>query len=365
MNSVVGPAIKSVAFVLVTAFATTMLALTITNGAISDGRDYRAIFSDATSLNAGDDVRMAGVRIGQVTSVTVTDRALALVDFTIDPQVRLARTVSATIRFRNLIGQRYVELDEGDGPLDPALTGGATIRNTTPALDLTVLFNGFQPLFQALSPQQINDLTAEIIAVFQGEGPTIGNLVAQTAQLTNALADKDQVIGEVVDNLSAVLKAVNGRGDQLGTLISTLRSFVSGLAQDRQPLGEAVSAMGALTTDVADLLGQARKPLAQSIAALGSMSANLAGSANALNSFLQTVPGKLATLMRPATYGSWLNFYVCTIGGRIPVPAEYGTVPYKQYAAPAGQPPYPFYPVGPPDPSGMVGVDNPAARCTR
>ena len=338
MRSLTGPIVKSLVFVAVTGFATAMLALTIINGTAGGGRHYRAVFTDVTSLNAGDDVRMAGVRVGQVDSVAVYHHNEAIVGFNVESDVRLAPTATATIRYRNLIGQRYVELDEGDGSLDRPLPGGATIdvEHTTPALDLTVLFNGFQPLFQALSPDDINQLSAEIIAVFQGEGPTVGNLVSETASLTNTLADKDAVIGRVVTNLSDVLKTVNGRGGELKTLVSTLQTLVSGLAADRQPLGDALTGIAGLTTDVGSLLAQIQAPVTRSIVALGQVSANLAGSSGALNSFLQTLPGKLNTIGRTVSYGSWINFYVCTITN---VPG-----------------------LGP-DYYGGVGIDNPAARC--
>jgi phospholipid/cholesterol/gamma-HCH transport system substrate-binding protein len=357
MKSLTGPIIKSLIFIVVTVFATAMLALTITNGNLGSGHQFNAVFADVTSLNSGDDVRMAGVRIGQVTSIEIVHKREARVGFSVQSDVRLAKTVTATIRFRNLIGQRYISLDEGAAPLDHPLHSGSTIplTRTSPALDLTVLFNGFQPLFQALSPGEINELSGEIIAVFQGEGPTIDNLLAQTASLTNTLADKDQIIGEVIDNLNSVLDVVNGRGDQLTTLIKTLQTFVSGLAQDRRPLGDAISGIAALTNDVGDLIGQARAPLKTSISSLRTLSENLAGSSGALNSFLQQLPGKLNQLGRVASYGSWLNFYVCSISGRIPVPGGYGDVPRDPKRL--------NIPTGPPDPSGLVGIDSPAARC--
>ena len=206
------PIIKSVIFIVVTALTTTLLALTIVNGSTSGGHTYRAVFTDATKLQAGDDIRMAGVRIGQVQGVSVYHRRDALVTFTLPSDRLLARTVSASIRFRNLIGQRYVELDQGTGALSDPLPNNSTIPldRTQDALDLTVsCVNGFEPLFSALQPHQVNELSAEIIQVFQGEGPTVGSLLSETATLTNSVANKDAVIGRVINNLNSVLGVVN------------------------------------------------------------------------------------------------------------------------------------------------------------
>jgi phospholipid/cholesterol/gamma-HCH transport system substrate-binding protein len=325
MKSIVGPAIKGTVFVAVTSLATAVLALTIMNGSSSGGHHFDAVFSDVTSLNLGDDVRMAGVRIGQVSSIKIVRRRAAEVGFSVQSDVRLAPTVTATIRYRNLIGQRYLALDEGTGSLDHPLPSGSVIplARTSPALDLTDLFNGFQPLFQALAPKQINELSAEVIEVFQGEGPTVSDLLTQTASLTSTLASKDEVIGEVIDNLTAVLQVVNSHGGQLTDLITTLQQFVSGLAQDRGALGDAISGIAGLTSEVGGLLKGGRTSIHADITALGALSTNLADSSDALNSFLRTLPGKLSTIGRTASYGSWLNFYLCSVAGRIPVPSGY------------------------------------------
>ncbi|HTZ44253.1 MAG TPA: MCE family protein [Jatrophihabitans sp.] len=316
--------VKSAVFIVVTTLATALLAVSIANTS-GGGRGYVAEFTDATALNSGDDVRMAGVRIGQVQSVSVTGRRLARVRFTVDGDVRLARSVTAAIRYRNLVGQRYLALDQGDGSPDDQLPAGSTIGldRTQPALDLTALFNGFQPLFQALDPQQVNQLSYEVIEVFQGEGGTIADLVNRTASLTTTLAGKDQVIGQVIDNLNSVLTTVNSRGDQLADLVITLQQLVSGLAADRQSIGSAITGIDGLTRSVGGLLEQGRQPLQQSIDSLGALSGNLAAQSPALNSFLQTLPVKLDQIGRLGSYGSWMNFYLCSVTGRIPVPGEY------------------------------------------
>jgi len=316
--------IKSAIFIAVTVFATAILAVSITNGG-GGGHHFSALFTDVTSLNSGDDVRMAGVRIGQVGHVSVIDRRRAKVTFSINSDVRLASTATATIRYRNLVGQRYIALDQGAGSPEVQLTPGSTIAldHTEPALDLTTLFNGFQPLFQALDPKQVNQLSYEVIQVFQGEGATIDNLLSQTAQLTSTLADKDQVIGEVIDNLNEVLTTVNDRGDELADMITTLQQLVSGLAQDRGAIGSAITGISGLTTSVSSLLDQGRAPLKASIESLGALSTNLANEGPLVNQFLHNLPTKLNSIGKLASYGSWLNFYVCSITGKIPVPSGY------------------------------------------
>jgi phospholipid/cholesterol/gamma-HCH transport system substrate-binding protein len=326
MRGLSGVIVKSLLFVAVTVLATGTLALTIHNtGGGTSGQQLSAVFSDASSLNVGDDVRMAGVRVGEVSSIRIVNRRQAQIGMSLESSVPLARTLTATIRFRNLIGQRYVELDEGGGSVNDPLPDGSVIpiSRTHPALDLTVLFNGFQPLFQALDPKQVNQLSTEIVQVFQGEGPNIDDLLARTATLTSTLAGKDKLIGEVVDNLNAVLGTVNAHGSQLRTLVTTMSSLVSGLSADRFALGHAVSGLAGLSRQVTGLLRHGRAPLHADVDKLGTLSQQLASSSGALDSFLRTAPDSLNRLGRVASYGSWLNVYECSITGRIPVPSQY------------------------------------------
>ena len=222
---------------VVTTLATGVLVATIGNLSFSGATTYKAVFADATGVNKGDDIRVAGVKVGTVKDVAITDRTRALITFSVDDSTSVTEATHATIKYRNLVGQRYIALTQEVGS-SSKLSEGATIpiARTAPALDLTVLFNGFKPLFQALSPADINQLSYEIVQVFQGEGGTLESLLAHTASVTSTLADRDQVIGDLVDNLSEVLDHVADRDQQLNQLITTFRQFVGGLNSDRDAI---------------------------------------------------------------------------------------------------------------------------------
>lgn len=313
-KSLAGPIIKSVIFIAVTALATAILAISIANISVARQSGYRAIFTDVTGLTVGSSVDIAGVRVGQVTSIAIYGRNLATVGFTVDADHSLPASVTATIKYQNLVGQRYIELDQGTGPVDGVLEAGGTIplSRTTPALDLTELFDGFQPLYQSLSPGDVNKLTSAIIAVFQGESPDLQTLVATVGSLTTTLASRTRVIDEVIDNLDSVLSTIDAHNGQLAGLVQTLTALVSGLAADRQPIGSAISAISSLTSATAGLLRVGRAPLKADIVQLGKLATNLNGNSSAVSSFLTTLPVKLRAIGKLASYGSWVNFYLCS-----------------------------------------------------
>ncbi|TLW93739.1 MCE family protein [Saccharomonospora piscinae] len=321
MRGLVAPLTKLTVFVVTTTLFTTILGLSIANMNSADTETYRARFTDATSVLAGDDVRIAGVRVGQVEGVRIVDRRIAEVEFELDRDRTLPGNAVAAIKFRNLVGQRYLALERGEGPAGESIEPGEMIplERTRPAVDLTELFNGFKPLFQALQPEDVNTLSYEIVRVLQGEGGTVESLLSHTASLTTTLAEKDQVIGEVIDNLNLVLRTLNERTPQLSRLIERLQTFVSGLAGDREPIGEAIESIGELTDTTAGLLEEARRPLREDIDALGTLAGNLNDHEEVVEEFIQYLPEKVDRLAATADYGSWLNFFLCEANGNISI----------------------------------------------
>ncbi|MGH3367879.1 MAG: MCE family protein, partial [Nocardioidaceae bacterium] len=254
-------------------------------------------------------------------------RDLARVAFTVGASTRLDESVEAQIRYRNLVGQRYIALTPGAGP-SGLLPVGSTIplAQTQPALDLTVLFNGFKPLFEALSPRDVNQLSYEIIRVFQGEGGTVESLLANTASLTNTLANRDQVIGELIDNLNHVLTNLGERDDELSSLITELQQFVTGLANDREPILDSLDAVSRLSEETAGLMVKTRPALVADIEQLRRVTKTLDDHKEIVDKTLQILPLKLKKVGRTASYGSWFNFYVCNFQGGVKVPGMARTV---------------------------------------
>jgi len=125
------------------------------------------------------------------------------------------------------------------------------------------------------------------------------------------------VIGQVIDNLNTVLATLNGRGPQLSGLIDQTQQLVTGLAEQRKPIGEAVAALGDLAVTTSGLLADARPALKDDISQIGLLSQNLNDSEQLVDHLLQVLPGNLQKFTRTLSYGSWFNYYLCGINGRI------------------------------------------------
>ncbi|MGH3728128.1 MAG: MCE family protein [Micromonosporaceae bacterium] len=320
-RGVIAPLIKLTVFTVVTGLATAFLASTLSAYGTGGEPTYRARFTNVVGLLAGDDIRIAGVRVGKVTDISLVNNRIGEVEFTVDESIPLPKTVQAKIRYRNLIGQRYIALDEGPskkGRLRPNEL--IPISQTEPSLDLTVLFNGFRPLFAGLSPKDMNRFSYEIIQVLQGESGTVESLLSRTASLSNTLADRDKVIGRVIDNLNKVLATLNARDDQLSETIGQLQAFVSGLAKDRKLIGASLGHIATLTNETAGLVKDVRPALKKDIAKLRELATTLNANEDVLDRTFERVPVRLDMLTGTGRYGSWFNFFLCDFDGQVRLP---------------------------------------------
>ncbi len=323
--STIAAAVKLGIFSVISVLVTGLLAAIMGNIGFGSGTEYQAVFTTASMLDKGDDVRIAGVNVGEVKKVEHQDRDHALVTFRIKSDVELTTVSRAEIRFLNLVGDRYLALEEGRGAEDAeALDPDEPIptSRTRPALDLTTLFNGFKPLFQALQPDQVNELSLNLVQVLQGEGGTVAGLLSRTASLTTTLADRDELIGRVVSNLDETMTTVSSRSTQLTRLVLELKGWMGDLAKDRKLIGSSFANISELTEVVADLLTEARPVVEADIAELRALAALLNKQENreVLVELVDRLPESMTDQTRTGTYGSWYNYYLCGFNGRISLP---------------------------------------------
>jgi len=275
---------------------------------------YKAEFSNVTGLENGDFVRIAGVEVGQVKRVAIQPDTTAVVEFTADDSVVLTQGSRAVIRYDDLIGGRYLALQEGAGSTKK-LKPGDTIpmARTSPALDLDALIGGFRPLFRALDPDQVNALSGQLIQALQGQGATINSFLAQTAALTSTLADRDQLIGQVVTNLNVVLGSLGDQSDQFAKAIDALTELVGTLKERKQDISNGVAYTNAAAASITDLLAQARTPLKKTIQETDRASGIVVADHDYFDNLLNTLPDAYQALARQGIYGDFFSFYLCDI----------------------------------------------------
>ena len=306
-----GDLIRVAVFAVVGIVIVAMLAIQLSGTTYSDSNTFSASFTDVSGLRGGDEVRVAGVRVGQVEDVGITDDVPRVV-FTVDKAMPVTDDVHAQVRYKDLLGDRYLELSKVGSSATPQPAGSTIpVSRTAPALDLDALLNGFQPLFQGLQPDQLNQLSQELINVLQGEGGTVQELLAHIGGLTNSLADRDQVIGSVITNVNDVLGTVNQHDTEFSTTLTQLQELISGLAADRQTIGSSLDKIASVAGSFTTLLDQARPALKTTVDQFGRTIATVDADKNELNQNLSDLADFYARVPRIGTYGSFTNAYLC------------------------------------------------------
>ncbi|MCF7549543.1 MCE family protein [Pseudonocardia sp. WMMC193] len=334
-QAVAAPLTKSIVFVIVTVLVLGLIGFELSGGGwFSATKTYSAVFRDTSGLRSGDSVRIAGVKVGKVSDVSVYDNTQGLVTFDVDADRELPEGVLASARYLNLTGDRYLALAEGPGSTAP-LAEGATlpITQTKPALDLDVLLAGFNPLFEGLAPEKINSLTQDVIQVFQGEGGTIESLLARAASLTNTLADRDQVIGQVVTNLNTVLGTLDQRAPQLEQTIDNLQELISGLNADRGPLGQSFADVNRLVGSTDTLLADLRGPLRGTVDQLDRVATLVNEGQAAVDENLSLLPGAYLRVSRLGSRGATYNLFICSL--RLKLTGPDGQPMYTPWVGPS------------------------------
>ena len=312
---ITGTAIKLGAFSLVLLLFTAIIIVVFGQMRFDRTTGYSAIFTNASGLRAGQFVRASGVEVGKVSKVELINGGSQVkVDFNVDRSLPLFEGTTASVRYLNLIGDRYMELKRGES--DKRLPAGGTIpvEHTEPALDLDALIGGFRPVFRSLDPDKVNNIAQSIITVFQGQGGTINDILDQTASLTSALADRDQAIGEVIRNLNTVLDTTVKHQQQFDETVQNFEVLITGLKNRADPIATSVADISDAAGTIADLLADNRPLLQSTVGHLEAIQQPLVDQKDQLNDILVRLPTAFKIIGRAGgIYGDFFNFYSCDI----------------------------------------------------
>ena len=311
-------ALKFGVFVAVMVLATAALFAVFAQIRIGATNAYSALFSDVSRLKAGDQVRAAGIRVGTVRKLALQSDQTVLVAFDADRSVALTSGSRAAVRYLNLVGDRYLELIDGPGSTTIMPPGARIpIDRTAAALDLDLLLGGLKPVIQGLNPQDVNALTASLIQIFEGQGSTMESLASHTASFSASLANNNQLVERMIDNLNSVVNTLGDDGKEFSGAIDRFERLVSGLAQDRDPIGNAIDALSKGTASLTDLLTSARAPLAGTVTQLNRLAPLLDQDKGRLDAAFQKAPHNYHKLIRLGAYGAFVNYYICGISVRV------------------------------------------------
>lgn len=279
---------------------------------------YSAIFTDVYGLREGDDVRMAGVRVGRVQKIELVDNERARVDFVVQNDQKLYGNTIASVTYQNIVGQRYVGLSpgkSGGSAGNTVLAAGATIpvERTDPSFDVTTLLNGYEPLFSTLSPEQADNLTKGVIQSLQGDNASIVTLVSQTSTLTKAFAGRDQALGNAITSLNTVTGNLAQQNASLDKVLTQTRQMVSDLDSRRPELVSSAGSLAQTMRRLSKITNDVFPSLEEIITRQPGFTNHVVGIESQYAFLGDNLPIVLKGLSRFYSEGAFINVYMCDL----------------------------------------------------
>jgi phospholipid/cholesterol/gamma-HCH transport system substrate-binding protein len=313
------PAITLSVFLVVSLVASWLVFNTLRRDVPGPTFDYSATFTDVSGLKTGDDVRIAGVRVGRVDSIEL-EGTQARVGFRVERDQRLYTDTTATVTYQNIIGQRYIGLASGNDPKHTLMPdeGHIPVEHTRPSFDISALLNGFEPLFALLSPEQVDNLTSGIVESLQGKSGSVLTLLTQTSALAQTLAGPDAVLGELISNLDAVTAVLAKQNSNLQTLISQTSDVMATLGARRDELVKSAASIEHAVTRLAQIVASVYPELDQFITREPGFLGHLTGEGrDRFSMFAANLILVWKGLARASQSGAYADGYICDVNSTV------------------------------------------------
>lgn len=275
---------------------------------------YGAIFTDVYGLHPGDDVRMAGVRVGRIQDVEL-DGAVAKVSFIVQSDQRLYGNTMASVLYENIIGQRHLALSLDETGSTEQLPPNSVIplERTEPSFDVGTMLNGFEPMFTLLNAEDANNLTLGLIETFQGDRSSLTALVDQTTTFTETLAGRDKVLGDTITSLSRVTGNLAEQSDNLDHTLSQTSQVVEEFDARRPELKSSMGSLARVTRGLSAVTEEVYPSFNELVDRKPGFAAHMVGIEPQLAFAGTNLPLLLKGLARISGDGSYANAYACDL----------------------------------------------------
>ncbi|MGL4306459.1 MAG: MlaD family protein [Mycobacteriaceae bacterium] len=220
---------------------------------------YSAIFSDVSGLYVGNDVRISGIQVGKVTEIYVEDK-VAVVVFTALKDDTIFQNTSAAIRYQNLVGQRYLNLELASIPADVLPEHGQIpLERTIPSFDISKLFNGFKPIFENIDPKQVNLFSENLLKLVQGDGSGLTSVLSDIDKISTTTINKQEIMAILIRNLGEISKQIGGKGNQISRFISELDNLLERFTNEIDLFRDSFDRINPVLGPIMDILDQGQE----------------------------------------------------------------------------------------------------------
>jgi phospholipid/cholesterol/gamma-HCH transport system substrate-binding protein len=310
-----GTGTKLTIFTVFTVIITFWLASIIGNiQPLKDTYSVKARFSDATGILVGDLVKIAGVNIGKVTGFKV-EAGEAIVTMQIDGSVELPQNVIVDMTFRNLLGQRVINLERPQVPSSNFLAEGEEIplSQTNPALDITVVFNNLRPLINSTNPEDINTVARAVLEVFEGREGDLAESFGNLGEVASTLSARDDRLAQLIQDLNSLAKVLNRQSSDVRTGFNRFTEVMESLADVTPTIADVVDQLNGVSRKFGGVLVRNRANLDQELSDLAALLGIVNDNLGPLDKIAKNLKEVLLATARSQGYGKWWNLYVVNL----------------------------------------------------
>lgn len=224
---------------------------------------YYADFTDAASIAPGQhqEVRVAGVHVGDIGTATVTKGGLARVQLQItDRSIKVYRNATALLQAKTPLNEMYVELNPGT-PAAPLLRPGGTIpaAQTQSPVELDQILQHLGPSQQnalRILLEETNLALPNASAYLPADLSAADATIADLRPVAAALATRQAKIRILVSDLTDIAQAVGGNQNRLGQLIDSAQATLDTIAGNDQPLAQTLAELPSTVQTLGDSLSK-------------------------------------------------------------------------------------------------------------
>ena len=230
---------------------------------LGGGTSYHALFTDASGLKTGDDVRIAGVKVGKVTSVSL-DGAVVRVGLKVSG-VEVGPDSRADIKIKTLLGQKYVALvPSGPGQLK----GDIPVARTTTPLDVTDAFIGLGERAGQIDKKQLATAFDTLASAFKQTPPYVHDSLRGLQRLSTSIASRDSQLHILLSRANAVTSTLANRDAEIAKLINDSNLILQTVYQQRVVVHKLLVDTAAVSQQLAGLVRDNRAIIGPALANL-------------------------------------------------------------------------------------------------
>lgn len=274
--------------------------------ALAGGKTYSAQFAEAGGLRAGQEVRIAGVKVGKVTSVSL-DRKTVNVSFQVKG-VKLGSETTAQVKVKSMLGRKFLAID----PLGPGeLDGPIPVSRTTTPYDVNAAFEDLSTTIGQIDTAKMEKSLDVLADVFKDTPASVKEMVSGLTALSRTISSRDSELASLLDSTQTVTHTMAARNAEFAKIITDGSALLGELETRRKAVHDMLTGTARLGVQVRGLVDDNQQTLRPALAKLDKVSAILQNNQDNLDAALRKLGPYYRVLASATGNGRWVDAYIC------------------------------------------------------